>query len=142
ITLNLVLKAKGDLAIDSSGKPITCAEIARRWLAAGDLPQTAAELAETLTAKDGPLALIGPENIERIETNLQIAHAPKSPIRDFRTDYLLKVFNYNAQSRVFEEAQLENQIDRDRIHATDNLSRHFPPSLLHPHHSTTLSPTP
>ena len=48
-------------------------------------------------AKDGPLDLIEPENIDRIETNLQIAHAPKSAIRDFRTDYLLKVFDYNAQ---------------------------------------------
>ncbi len=38
MTLNVVLKAKGDLAIDGSGKTITCAEIARRWLAAGDLP--------------------------------------------------------------------------------------------------------
>ena len=33
--------------------------------------------------------------------------------RDFRTDYLLKVFDYNAQTQTFEEAPLENQIDRD-----------------------------
>ena len=51
-----------------------------------------AELAEKLIAKDGPLGPIQPENIDRIETNLQIAHAPKSPRHDFRTDYLLKVF--------------------------------------------------
>ena len=75
---------------------ITCAEIARRWLAAGELPLTGAELAEKLIAKDGPLDLIAPADIDRIETNLQIAHAPKSPVRDFRTDYLLKVFDYNA----------------------------------------------
>ena len=46
MTLNVVLKAKGDDAIDGSGAAITCAEIARRWLAAGDLPLTGAELAE------------------------------------------------------------------------------------------------
>ena len=32
MTLNVVLKAKGDRAIDRDGKAITCAEIARRWL--------------------------------------------------------------------------------------------------------------
>ena len=51
-------------------------------------------------SKDGPLDLIGPADIDRIETNLQIAHAPKSAVRDFRTDYLLKVFHYNAQAQI------------------------------------------
>ena len=64
MTLNVVLKAKGASAIDGSGKALTCAEIARRWLAAGELPLTGAALAEKLTAKDGPLDLIGPENID------------------------------------------------------------------------------
>jgi hypothetical protein len=134
MTLNVVLKAKGDHATDSDGKPVACAEIARRWLAAGDLPLTGAELAEKLTAKDGPLQLIGPENIDRIETNLQIAHAPKSEIRDFRTDYLLKVFDYNEQSRTFEESPLENQIDGQRILANENLKREFKTWLLDPKH--------
>jgi hypothetical protein len=138
MTLNVVLRAKGDHAVDGSGVAITCSEIARRWLAAGDSPLAGAELAEKLTAKDGPLDLIRPENIDRIETNLQIAHAPKSPVRDFRTDYLLKVFNYNAQSRVFEEAPLENQIDRDRIRADDNLRRDFAAWLLDPKHFSEL----
>jgi hypothetical protein len=139
MTLNLVLKAKrdqagGDRAIDGGGAAITCAEIARRWLAAGDLSLTGAALAEKLTAKDGPLALIGPENIDRIETNLQIAHAPKSPIRDFRTDYLMKVFHYDANSHTFEEAPLENQIDRARILADEKLGREFKAWLLDPVH--------
>jgi hypothetical protein len=133
MTLNVVLKARGDLATDGN-VAITCAGIARRWLAAGDLPVTGAALAERLTAKDGPLDLIRPENIDRIETNLQIAHAPKSPVRDFRTDYLLKVFHYNAQAHVFEEAPMENQIDRDRILAGDNLRREFKAWLLDSRH--------
>src|ERR1700736_1756051 len=138
MTLNVVLKARGEGVIDGGGKAITCAEIARRWLAVGDLPLTGAALAEKLTAKDGPLDLIRPENIDRIETNLQIAHAPKSPVRDFRTDYLLKVFNNNAQTGVFEQAPLENQIDRERILADHNLRRDFSEWLLEPKHFSEL----
>jgi hypothetical protein len=134
MTLNVVLKAKGDHTIDGGGAAITCAEIARRWLAAGDLSLTGAALAERLAAKDGPLDLVGPENIDRIETNLQIAHAPKSAVRDFRTDYLLKVFGYNAASQMFEEAPLENQIDRDRILADAKLRGEFKTWLLDPRH--------
>jgi hypothetical protein len=132
MTLNVVLKARGDHAIDGRGAAITCAAIARRWLAAGDLLLTGAELAEKLTAKDGALDLVAPENIERIETNLQIAHAPKSAVRDFRTDYLMKVFDYNAQSASFEEAPLENQIDRERILADEKLKTEFKAWLLEP----------
>jgi hypothetical protein len=133
MTLNVVLKAKGDHA-SADGAAVTCGEIAHRWLAAGDLPLGGAELAEKLTAKGGALDLIRPENIHRIETNLQIAHAPKSPIRDFRTDYLLKVFDYSAPSGTFEQAPLENQIDRERILADVKLRRDFKAWLLEPAH--------
>jgi hypothetical protein len=134
MTLNIVLKAKGAAAIRETAKAMTCAEIARRWLAAGDSSLTGAALAAKLTAADGPLDLISPANIDRIETNLQIAHAPKSPARDFRTDYLLKVFRYNAPSQSFEEAPLEGQIDRARILADGNLKREFKAWLLYPVH--------
>jgi hypothetical protein len=132
MTLNLVLKAKADHAA------VTCAEIARRWLAAGDWPLTGAELAAKLTSKDGPLDLIGPDNIERIETNLQITHAPKSGAREFRTDYLLKVFDYNSSTQTFEEATLENQIDRDRILGDAKLRRDFKTWLLNLAHFSEL----
>jgi hypothetical protein len=138
MTLNLVLKARADNAIDGEGKAITCAEIARLWLASGDWPVTGAELAAKLTSRDGPLDLIGPDNIDRIETNLQISHAPKSQTHDFRTDYLLKVFDYDARTRTFEEAPLENQIDRARILANDNLRRDFKAWLLDPVHFSEL----
>jgi len=134
MTLNIVLKAKGNAATGDTAKAMTCAEIARRWLAAGDLALTGAALAAKLTAADGPLDLISLANIDRIETNLQIAHAPKSPARDFRTDYLLKVFRYNAPSQLFEEAPLENQIDRTRILADGKLKREFKAWLLDPVH--------
>lgn len=128
MTLNLVLKARVE------GQKIACSEIARRWLAAGELTLTGAELAAKLTAKDGPLDLISYANIDRIETNLQIAHAPKSAVRDFRTDYLLKVFRYDPPAQLFQEAPMENQIDRDRILADDGLKREFRAWLLEPRH--------
>ena len=118
MTLNLVLKAKGE------GSTITCSDIAGRWLAA---PRDG-----MLSASDGALDLIGHENIDRIETDLQIAHAPKSSVRDFRTDYLLKVFRYDQQARVFAEAPMENQIDRARLLADDGLKREFRAWLLEP----------
>jgi hypothetical protein len=138
MTFNVVLRAKGDHATGSNGAAITCAEIARRWLAAGDSPLTGAALAEKLLAKDGPLNLVTPDSFFRIETNLQIAHAPKSAVRDFRTDYLLNVFDYNTQSRTFEQAPLENQIDRGRILADDKLRREFRSWLLDPTHFSEL----
>jgi hypothetical protein len=128
MTLNLVLKARAE------GQAIACSEIARRWLAAGDLALTGAELVGKLLAKDGPLDLISYVNIDRIEANLQIAHAPKSAVRDFRTDYLLKVFRYDPPAHLFGEAPLENQIDRDRILADDSLKREFKAWLLDPKH--------
>jgi hypothetical protein len=124
MTLNLVLKAKAE------GSKITCSDIANRWLAAPP--------GGTLSAKDGPLDLIGYENIDRIETNLQIAHAPKSAVRDFRTDYLLKVFHTNGQNRTFEPVPLENQIDRTRILADDHLKRDFRAWLLDVRHLSEL----
>ena len=133
MTLNVVLRAKGEHAA-----AVSCAEIARRWLDAGDWPLAGVALAEKLVAKQGPLDLIGPEDIDRIETNLQIAHAPKSPLQDFRTDYLMKVFRYNPQTRAFEQAPLENQIDRERILADAELKREFRNWLLEPRHFSEL----
>jgi hypothetical protein len=99
---------------------------------------TGAELAAKLISGDGPLDLVAPENIDRIETNLQIAHAPKSAVRDFRTDYLLKVFHYDAPKALFEEAPLENQIDRERILADAKLKSDFREWLLDPAHFSEL----
>jgi hypothetical protein len=133
MTLNLVLKAKADKA-DAKGAALTCATIARRWLESGEWPATGAALAEKLTSDAGPLASIGPKNIERIETNLQIAHVSQSPGHEFRTDYLLKVFDYNPQAKVFEEATLEDQIDRERLLSDEKLRRDFKAWLLDPAH--------
>ncbi len=134
MTLNLILKAKADKAPDAKGAALTCATIARRWLELGDWSFAGAALAEKLTSDGGPLALVGPENIERIETNLQIAHVSQSPGHEFRTDYLLKVFDYNPQAKIFEEATLEDQIDRERLLSDEKLRRDFKAWLLDPAH--------
>jgi hypothetical protein len=138
MTLNVVLRAKGEPSVDRDGKPISCAAIAQRWLAAADLSLTGRDLAAKLLAKGGPLDLVMAENIDRIETNLQIAHAPKSAKRDFRTDYLLKLFRYDGKTRLFAEATLENQIDRERILADAGLARDFKAWLLDPAHFSEL----
>jgi hypothetical protein len=138
MTLHVVLKAKGSNAADSKGVAITCAEIAKRWLAAGSLTATGAELAEKLTAPGAALDLVTPKNIDRIETNLQIAHAPKSATRDFRTDYLMKVFDYDAKSETFVESVLEDQIDRDRLLSDASLAHDFKTWLLDPTHLAEL----
>jgi hypothetical protein len=123
MTLNMVMKARADRQIDGSGKQVTCAEIARRWLANKDWLEI---INGSLSPYDATL--------DRIETNIQISIAPKSASHDFRTDYLLKVFRYNPDSRVFEEAPLENQIDRDRILTDATLKRDFREWLLEPDH--------
>jgi hypothetical protein len=129
MTLSVVLRAKGEKA-SARGITVTCQDIARRWLAIAEWPQTGADLAIRLMSPGGPLEFVEPVDVDRIETNLQIAHAPKSKAREFRTDYLMKLFRYNAQSKQFEEAPLENQIDRERIFADAGLKREFKAWLL------------
>ena len=118
MTLNLVMKARDTRQVDGKGKPISCAEIARRWLDNGNWQ-------ELIRNRDDAM-------LDRIETNIQLSIAPKSALHDFRSDYLLKVFKYNAATKQFEEAALENQIDRERILADDALRRDFKAWLLAP----------
>ncbi len=138
MTLNVVLRAKGAKTPTPGGIAIICKDIAQRWLATAEWPQTGADFAIRLMSAGGPLEFVEPVDVDRIETNLQIAHAPKSAVRDFRTDYLLKVFRYDAQARTFEQAPLENQIDRDRLLVDDNLRRDFAAWLLDPKHFSEL----
>lgn len=122
MTFNLVMKARDARQTDANGKPVSCAEIARRWLDKGDW--------QALIGGFSPYDAM----FDRIETNIQLSVAPKSALHDFRSDYLLKVFKYNAATKTFEEAPLENQIDRDRILADDALRREFKDWLLAPDH--------
>ncbi|GMO33473.1 hypothetical protein [Bradyrhizobium sp. TM233] len=118
MTLNLVMKARDARQTDADGKPITCAELARRWLDNGNWQ-------ELIGSRDDAM-------LDRIETNIQLSVAAKSALHDFRSDYLLKVFKYNSATKAFEESTLENQIDRDRIMADEVLRRDFKAWLLAP----------
>jgi hypothetical protein len=130
MTLNVVLRAKGETPTGAIA--MTCAEIAGRWLAIASWPESGVDLAARLTSPGAPLELVAPLAVYRIETNLQIAHAPKSPTRDFRTDYLLKVFKYDAAAKAFDESPMENQIDREKILRDDRLKADFKAWLLDP----------
>ncbi|MCK1391573.1 hypothetical protein [Bradyrhizobium sp. 1] len=121
MTFNLVMKARDARQMDANGKPVTCAEIARRWLDNGDWQGL---IGSPFSPYDAML--------DRIETNIQISIAPKSALHDFRSDYLLKVFKYDAATKTFEESTLENQIDRNRILADNDLRRDFKDWLLAP----------
>ncbi|MDA9435516.1 hypothetical protein [Bradyrhizobium sp. CCBAU 51627] len=121
MTFNLVMKARDAHQLDRNGKPVTCAEVARRWLDNGDWQGL-------IGSHSAPYDAM----IDRIETNIQISIAPKSALHDFRSDYLLKVFKYDPGTRTFVESTLENQIDRDRILADDALRREFKDWLLTP----------
>ncbi len=72
-------------------------------------------------------------NIDRIETNLQIAHAPKSAVRDFRTDYLLKVFRLRSRAHACSrKRRWRTRSTATRILADDGLKREFKAWLLDP----------
>jgi len=123
MTFNLVMKARDVRQTDGNGKSISCADVARRWLDNADWQDL---IGSRLPPHDAML--------DRIETNIQVSVAPKSALHDFRSDYLLKVFKYDAAGKTFEESTLENQIDRDRILADDVLRRDFKTWLLAPDH--------
>jgi hypothetical protein len=131
MTLNVVLRAKDD-STATTHQSTTCADIARRWLAMRDEPLSGAPLALKLTASGSPLQWLRPAQIMRIEINLQVGHVAKSAAHEFRTDYLMKVFHYDAAAHSFTEARLENQIDRDRIVADADLAAEFRQWLLQP----------
>ncbi|WP_439360064.1 hypothetical protein ACNJYC_07265 [Bradyrhizobium sp. DASA03007] len=121
MTLNLVMKARDARQMNGNGNPVSCAEIARRWLDNSDWQDL---IGSGFSPNDAML--------DRIETNIQVSVAPKSALHDFRSDYLLKVFKYDTATKQFEESTLENQIDRDRILADDALRRGFRDWLLAP----------
>lgn len=137
MTLNVVLAAANP-ADAAASRTTICAETARRWLAMRSETQAGAALVGRLIETDGPLALLQPSHLIRIELNLQVGHQPKSEAHAFRTDYLMKVFRYDHARRSFDEAPQENQIDRDRILADAKLKAEFAEWLLQPEHLSAL----
>lgn len=104
VTFNLVLHAK------PAGSTLGCSEIAKRWMASGTKSRDRAWLASAAS----PIALIHPDQIDRLEINMQIMRwaASDAPRFGGHAEYLLRVFKWKPQSRVFERQKLEGQIDR------------------------------
>ena len=135
MTVNLILNARNE----AEQQTVTCAEIARRWLALGDKTGAGTTLAAGLIPKGGALEFVTSTHIARVETNIQIAHASANP-NDFdaRADYLMKVFDYDPASKAFVESPMENQIDRDKILADPALANELRQWLLAPGNFTAL----
>ena len=135
MTLNIVLNARNE----AERQTVSCAEIARRWLSLNDQNKSGADLAFGLIAKGGALEFAKPAHIDRIETNIQIAHASANP-DDFeaRADYLMKVFKYDTATKSFIEGPMENQIDRERILANASFANEFRQWLLTPENFAAL----
>ncbi len=135
MTLNVVMNARND----TEQQTVSCADIARRWLALGDETAKSDIVPGSLASKGGALEFVTPSHIARVETNIQIAHASANP-NDFeaRADYLMKVFDYDASSKSFAESAMENQIDRGRILADPALATDFRQWLLAPGNFTAL----
>ena len=100
MTLNVVLKAKGDNAIDGSGKAITCAEIARRWLAAGESVADRRRACGETDVEGWPARSDRGLKTSTASKPIFRSRTRRNPaIRDFRTDYLLKVFRLQRAVR-------------------------------------------
>lgn len=122
LTMSLVFNAKpGEArARASRDRPsataVSCADVAKRWLAAGqkDLPPD--QLAAWLRSDEGPLsnAMLNSSQIMRLELNMQVLRLSASSRRDFggHAEYLLKIFKWDPATSTFQESKMENQIDR------------------------------
>ncbi|RVD36731.1 hypothetical protein EN742_21835, partial [Mesorhizobium sp. M4A.F.Ca.ET.020.02.1.1] len=125
LTMSLVFNARPKTATGRASKDRpraadgSCADVARRWLAAGgkDLPPE--QLAAWLRSEDGPLsgAMLNSSQIMRLELNMQVLRLSASTRRDFggHAEYLLKIFKWDPATATFQESRMENQIDRKTV---------------------------
>ncbi len=128
MSFNLVMKAKDE------SDPISCQDIAKRWIAAGDSTLSGKDYADFLFSNRGPLALISPALVDRIETNLQAMRMPSASVPEFggHAEYVLKVFDWQKPTRRFNETALENMIDRKKLLNDPALFAQFKNWLLAP----------
>lgn len=122
LTMSLVFNAKpGEArARASRDRPsataVSCADVAKRWLAAGQKDLAPDQLAAWLRSDEGPLsnAMLNSSQIMRLELNMQVLRLSASSRRDFggHAEYLLKIFKWDPATSTFQESKMENQIDR------------------------------
>lgn len=138
MTMNLVFKAK-----DANDAAVSCADIAKGWLYAGNLTTKGAALLADLKSPQGPLRFIRRELIDRVEINLQLDRFP-TRVRPKKFEggsaaYLLRIFKLTrtpgtggAVRELYVPATLENQIDRDRVLGDPGLKSRLKAYLLEP----------
>lgn len=116
VSINLVLRAKntGDNPSDDGQQ---CQDLAKRWIATGELGLSGKDLAISLLKPAGALATVDPSQIDRMETNIQVMRLPTTVSKGFggNAEYLLNIFNWNPGTRTFNLKRLENQIDRNEL---------------------------
>lgn len=125
LTMSLVFNAKPRQAQARASKDlpdttdVSCADVARRWLAAGQKDLAPEQLAAWLRSGEGPLSgvMLNSSQIMRLELNMQVLRLSASTRRDFggHAEYLLKIFKWDPATLSFYESRMENQIDRTTV---------------------------
>ncbi|RVD22199.1 hypothetical protein EN738_18160, partial [Mesorhizobium sp. M4B.F.Ca.ET.017.02.2.1] len=125
LTMSLVFNAKPTAATGRASKDRpraadgSCADVARRWLAAGGKDLAPEQLAAWLRSDEGPLsgAMLNSSQIMRLELNMQVLRLSASTRRDFggHAEYLLKIFKWDPATATFQESRMENQIERKTV---------------------------
>lgn len=120
VTMNIVLPA---VPFDRNGR-INCQIVAQRWQSelakdpARDPQQVVRDLMDVQT---GPLAFISGRDILRLELNMQAYRkSAEADDNDFGTEaaYIIRVFKWDDENRLFLPDILRNQVDRDKVLCT------------------------
>lgn len=118
VTLNMVFPA---LPSREVAPPLTCADIARRWLDEMGRPfegDAKARAAALLDKKSGALAWIDGRDLIRLELNMQAFRKSASvDATDFGTQaaYLIRVFKWDPKQKLFFPSFLRDQVDRSKV---------------------------
>lgn len=125
LTMSLVFNARPTEAQARASKDrpsatgASCADVAKRWLAAGQKDLDPDQLAAWLRSDEGPLsnAMLNSSQIMRLELNMQVLRLSASTRRDFggHAEYLLKIFKWDPATTTFQESKMENEIDRKLV---------------------------
>ncbi|MDH6165339.1 hypothetical protein M2282_000467 [Variovorax boronicumulans] len=129
MTINVELR--GD-APDADG---SCASTARRWQPPQPSMQDEA-LGRWLVSPEGPLApqRLAPARIAQVTTNLQSVRWPSAVRPDLggHAEYMLRAFRWNAGTKRFDVAPLENTPDVARLKANPPLRKELQQWLQQP----------
>jgi hypothetical protein len=114
VTMNVVFPAR------PWSKSITCLEVARRWLDYADSLKKGTSPADLLNQAKLLVSVLKPEDIERIELNMQGSRVPAgADTTDFGTlgTYVIRVFRWTPGEGGgrWKASYMTNQIDRARL---------------------------